>query len=353
MSKEAKYHHLIPQTYLRNWCYQNDSIYTIPIENLEEVETKNIANNFGLNNYHTIKAGMPSCTEDDLLKIFAPLKNIDVYHEARLLTSLKEQNEFYYFFDEWVLKYKNGEAVNRKEKNKIKAEIEKCKILDIEFLWSLKYENGWSKLFKKIQQEVNNEKNNHIESFYKGKLMKFIVSLDWRSFIGNNNVNEVLGFFNETVNLSDINIPFEERDIPNDRTYLDWAKRNFLLKKFRDFLNEDGLMYDMAKGYIKNLTLKFLIAEGDAEFITSDNPSFTYKTKTGLKHIMPVSPSILVSVEKDSKHSGRYFIEKVNDDVISKINSIIIMNAQSKVISRKPTIHYDKTMLKAKLLEFE
>ncbi len=68
-----KYHHLIPRTYLKSWCYSNKSIYVFNKEK-RKYETKNIENNFGITQFHSIVAGMPICEENDLKKIFECLE---------------------------------------------------------------------------------------------------------------------------------------------------------------------------------------------------------------------------------------------------------------------------------------
>lgn len=346
---QAKYHHLIPRAYLHNWCHTNDSSYTFSVNKLEKAEPININNHFGIDHYHTIKAGMLSCSKEDLIKIFEPLNNIDVYYENRLLTSLTEKNIFYYDFDNWILKYRNEQIIGRKQKNKIKDEINKFKILEIEDLWAQKYENDWKKLYELIQRKLYNSQSNQIDKFYKGKLIRFLVSLDWRSYETNPDFINTLEYINKIsgLNLDTIKIPFKKQEISIDSTELELLKRNYLLKQFRSFLNEDGVIYKQAKEYIKNGAIEFLVATDLAEFITSDNPSFRYETQGGKQHILPLSPSILVRVGKLPTNRGlnfneRYNIRSIDNNEVAEINSIIIKNAQNKIISRNPTIQYKK-----------
>lgn len=139
-----KYHHLVPRTYLKAWCYSNDSIYVMNKET-KLVESKNIANNFGITGFHSIVAGMPICEYNDLLKIFKILEGYDVFYVEKQLRSLEEYNKNYLDFDKWVIK-KEGIQISNKNKNILKAEIDKVKIKDIENLWANKYEDKWKKL---------------------------------------------------------------------------------------------------------------------------------------------------------------------------------------------------------------
>lgn len=339
----ARYHHLIPQTYLRSWCYSSGSVYSFHKDNLSEVIVKNIANNFGLNHYHSIRAGMPCCTNDDLLKIFAPINNYKVIFDGKELTSLAEYNNTYFSFKEWDIYYPNGCRVPRAVKNEIKARIEANKVLDIEELWSKKYESGWNFLLQMIKQRTNSSTNLSIDEFYKGKLMKFIVSLNWRSFISNEQLREAFDLIDAIVDLKNIKIPEEDRNIMTDKTVYDEIKHNYLLKQFGAFLRDEGIIYNMAKGYIKHLGIRFLISSEKAEFITSDNPSFIYLGNDGIHHIMPVNPRILISIRKYSFKEGKYYIEQLGEKEVRKINSIIVDNAQEFVISHTPTIAISKS----------
>lgn len=337
-----KYHHLIPQTYLKSWCFSGESVYSFDKAELSKLKVKNIANNFGENNYHSIRAGMPCCAEDDLVKIFNPLVNIKVIFEGKELISLFEYNNAYYNFERWELFYPNGVRVPRAAVNSIKAEIENNKVLDIEELWNVKYENGWNSLLQIIEQRVKDSIGKEVDEFYKGKLMKFIVSLNWRSFTSNESLRESFDFINTLIDLKNIDIPMDDRNVKRNKTAYDEMKHNYLLKLFGAFLNDEGIVFDMAKGYIKYLTIRFLVSGEESQFITSDNPSFTYKDNEGIRHIMPVTPQILISIGKDSLRKGKYSIEHLSENEVKKINFIITNNADEFVISKTNKISISK-----------
>jgi hypothetical protein len=334
----AKYHHLIPQTYLRSWCYSGESVYSMNKSNLSEVTIKNISNNFGQNHYHSIRAGMPCCTNEDLLKIFEPLNNFKIFLDEKELSSLVEYNNNYFRFDEWELYYPNNRRVSRAAKNTIRSRIEANKILDIEELWSIKYESGWNFLLQMIQQRIDDATGTNMDEFYKGKLMKFIVSLNWRSFTSNQQLGETFEFINSLIDLRSIEIPKEDRNIATDETAYDEMKHNFLLKQFADFLSDKGIVYETAKGYIRHLGIRFLVSNGGLEFITSDNPSFTYLTDDGMHHIMPVNPRILISIGKISVNKDKYYIEYLSDNEVRKMNSLIAENSEEFIISHTATV---------------
>lgn len=334
----AKYHHLIPQTYLRSWCYSGKSVYSMNKSNLSEVNIKNISNNFGQNHYYSISAGMPCCTNKDLLKIFAPIKNFKIFLDGNELSSLVECNSKYFSFDKWEIYYPNRSRLSKAAKNTIRTQIEANKILGIEKLWSIKYESGWNFLLQMIQQRIDDATGDNIDAFYKGKLMKFIVSLNWRSFTSNKQLGDTFEFIDNLVDLKSIEIPKEDRNIVSDKTAYDEIKHNLLLSQFVDFLNEKGIIYDMAKGYIRHLGIRFLVSKGNLEFITSDNPSFTYSTDDGVHHIMPVNSKILISIEKVSFNKDKYYIEYISDREVRKMNSLIIENSEEFIISHTYTV---------------
>ena len=77
---KAKYHHLIPRTYLSAWEHGNGTLYIRFLENKESVVERNKDNIAGITNYHSIVAGMPIVTKEDADKIFACLKDLEVHY---------------------------------------------------------------------------------------------------------------------------------------------------------------------------------------------------------------------------------------------------------------------------------
>lgn len=326
-----KYHHLIPRTYLKAWCHSNDSIYVIDkINNNKEV--KNIKTNFGVTQFHSIVAGMTMCNNDDLLKIFDCLNGYEVIYNCEKITSLEKYNNYYFDFDNWLIK-KDNDVITRKEKNILKNKIEQVKILDIEVLWESKYESKWRWLRETIEYNVLNSDLNEIHQFYKGLIMKSVIAFNWRGFQGNNNFNEIYQDISNCIELYSINIKKEDRIKRNLENADDEMKHNLILKKYREFLNDGGIIYDMARNYIKLLNITFYVANEESRFITSDNPSFTCKCLDNkIIHIMPVSPKVLICIGRDSERYNSYIINRLSDEQVSKINNIIIENSVERII---------------------
>ena len=76
---------------------------------------------------------MPIVTQEDADKIFACLKDLEFHYGEAVVSDNLELNKIYYDFDNWTIQRKDGSVVSKK---KLKAEIDKVKIRDIEELWS-------------------------------------------------------------------------------------------------------------------------------------------------------------------------------------------------------------------------
>lgn len=329
-----KYHHLIPRTYLKAWCHSNGSVYVID-KKTNNKELKNIKTNFGITQFHSIVAGMIMCNYKDLLKIFDCLNGYKVIYNGEEITSLEKYNNYYFDFDNWTIK-KDNEIVTKKQKNRLKNEINQIRILDIENLWESKYERKWRWLRDTIEYNVLNSNVNEIPQFYKGLIMKSVIAFNWRGFQGNNNFNEIYQWVSNIIQLESINIKKEQRIKMNLENADDEMKHNLILKKYREFLNDSGIIYDMAKSYIRLLNITFYVASQERVFITSDNPSFTCEyLDNKIIHIMPVSPKVLICIGRESESSNNYIIKKLSDEQVSKINNIIIENSVERIIRKE------------------
>ena len=78
----AKYHHLIPQVYMSAWAQGNGTLKVEFVDNCGVIVQRNKENIAGITNFHSIKAGMPLCTQSDTDLFFAPLENYTVEYEG-------------------------------------------------------------------------------------------------------------------------------------------------------------------------------------------------------------------------------------------------------------------------------
>lgn len=326
---QAKYHHLIPQTYMSAWANKAGTLEVEFLSNPGVIEPKNKDNIAGITDYHSIKAGMVICTKDDADKIFAPLANYIVEIDGQIVTDTMEMNRKFYDFDTWIIMRSDSSLARKKA---IKREIEKIKIKDIESNWSIKYENEWNNVVYDLESAIFSAKAKSITAIHKDYLMKFFVALDWRSIQSNDEFQKAFRTFADAL-LDEIEIPEEERILPCLKTAADEIKHNLLLKYYRKYLDDDGVIYTHAMESLKHTSFHFLIADGPICFITSNNPSFVFIREDGLNEgLMPVTPRILMAQGRCTEEADKYFITYISEEAVSRYNEIIKANADEFVI---------------------
>ena len=322
--EKAKYHHLIPQTYLSSWANEHGSLQIEYINDIGRLQIRNKSNIAGINDYYSIRAGMASCSKKDAEIIFASLSDYTVICGGEVITNPLKMNELFWRFDEWEIFRKDGTIVSKK---KLKHEIEQIKIKDIETEWNRQYEYKWQDVLTKIQTEVLHTTSNTVPSFEKNYLMLFFTALNWRGFRSNDHFED---FYSKLTSglLSDILIPESERLLPMIKTAKDEIKHDYLIKTYRKFLNYDGVMYKQALIFLERANFHFLIADKNSQFITCDSPAFEIVRHDGYKEgIMPISPSILLTIGKCTNDQNKYYISRINEKGVSYYNKIIKLHA--------------------------
>lgn len=326
---QAKYHHLIPQTYMSHWANKAGTLQVEFLNDPGTIKLRNKENIAGVTDYHSVKAGMVICTKEDTDKIFSPLSGLTIEIDGNVVVDTLAMNQKFHDFDNWVIKRKDGSLVRKKA---IKHEIEKIKIKDIEANWSNKYENKWNSVVSELEAVILNSSSESITAIHKNYLMRFFVALDWRSVQSNEEFQNAFRPFSDNL-LDEIEIPEEERILPNLKTAADEIKHNLLLKYYRRYFDDDGAIYIHAIESLKQTNFHFLVADGPTYFDTSDNPSFTFFREDGLKAgIMPITPRILMVQGKCSESEDIYFITHITDKAVNKYNRIINTNASEFVI---------------------
>lgn len=320
---DSKKHHLVPRVYLRRWTKSGNTLHSVD-KTTRKIKDCNIGNICTENDYHSIKAGMQCAEEKDLQIIFKALESYNIFYKGEKIYKLDEYNKYYYDFDNWDIKNKDGTAVSKK---KIKSEIGKVKITEIESLWSEKYEDKWNKIVNIIEQRVKDSKGDTIDKFYKGFIIKWTIAMNLRGYIGSEYINEAFDMVKEYIPLDDIDIPYNERIKSSQDTVEDEIKNDLLLKIYREFLNDRGEFYDKARDYIKNINLEFIVADGNEKFVTSDNPSFFYKQGNIYTHIMPVTPTILIRFFKlKNEDKNKYYLSRISEKEVKAYNKLIVDN---------------------------
>lgn len=298
---------------------------------LGKLDTKNKDNLCGINHYHSIIAGMPICNVDDTDEIFAVMKEYNVMYEGKMITSSIELNQIYYDFYNWEITRKTDGSVASKKS--IKNDIDQVKIRDIENNWSVKYENLWPGVRRRIEQNVLITSGD-IPEFDKEFLMKFFIAMDWRSTASEPIFKENFKWLcSDVLSLKEVAIPEDERELPFFKTMYDYFEHCLLLKLYRRFLNDEGPIYTQAMQNLKYTSFHFLVADGATKFITSDNPSFVYVREDGLKAgLMPITPCIMLAQGRKSDADSIYGVTHITDDAVKRYNRIVEENADKYII---------------------
>lgn len=192
-----------------------------------------------------------------------------------------------------------------------------------------------------IEYNITHAKASKIDEFLKGLIMKFVIAFNWRGFYGNQEFKDVYKYVISGLDFDKILIPNNERYKPFLETIEEENEHLMVLKNYREFLRDKGIIYETTKNYIRLMNIKFYISTGDNKFITSDNPSFVCKNIDGLLvHIMPISPKITIAIGLNSSKENEYLIEILSDKEISKINKIILDNSIKRIISIQNNVKF-------------
>lgn len=81
---KAKYHHLVPKTYMSAWANESGTLQVEFLDKPDVLVPRNKENIAGITDYHSIKAGMLICTEEDTKKIFSPVSEYIVMIDGEI-----------------------------------------------------------------------------------------------------------------------------------------------------------------------------------------------------------------------------------------------------------------------------
>jgi hypothetical protein len=326
---QAKYHHLIPQTYMSAWAHGNGTLNVEFLDSPGIIVKRNKEKIAGITDFHSIKTGMPVCTQTDADIIFAPVLPYTVEYESNILQSSLDMNKCYYDFDNWIIKRLDGSLVSKKS---IRREIEKIKIKDVEANWSTKYENNWALEVAKIEANVLLVPNGSIPAFDKEYLMKFFTALDWRGFRSNQHFEETYKTLTSGL-LDELEIPEDERILPSLKTAADEMRHNLLLQYYWKYLNDTGMIFEDTMANLQHTNFHFLIADGPTVFLTSDSPAFIQRRDDEkLVGLLPITPRILMTKGKCMEDDGLYYITHITEEAVKRYNDVIRSNAEEYVI---------------------
>lgn len=324
------YHHRIPRTYMKPWCFSNNSIWTYK-KRTKERRIRNINNICGINHFHSIRAGSLYTNDVALKKIFGFLSSYNIKLEGKELNSLEDKNEHFTDFNKWEIYYPNGSRVNRRDRNVIHQNLSQAADTSIEEKWSTEFENDWASISQQLHDTLVKIQNNEyivLTSYAAEIVMKYFVMFEWRGVYGNPTLSNLWNsLFIDGFEGGSIEIPPKDRVYSFDRTVAEEIKHAFLLRSFDEFFKQTGAMYETYKIYCKNLTYIFLFSQ-NKKFITSDNPCFTFLNQDNKKEpIFSVLPNLLISLaKKDPNEPNSYKVATLTDKQVDKYNAAIIQN---------------------------
>lgn len=352
MTTKAKYHHLTPQVYMRAWKHNesNEDSRVYCIEKNEENSlgiSKRTSKFAGINNYHTIKAGYMIATEQNCNLFFEPIRNYTVMLEDKVIKDPIELNEKFNRFEDWIIK-KENQVISKQERSDLKKEISSIHVKTIEEQWSNQYENYWHDIRKSIINHIPEDISvSSIPAISREDLIRFMVSLEWRTKpyhpilvqaleqkIGDN-PELIKKLYGKEINLKTIQIPESERHFPFLETLFDEYAHNYVLKKYSEFLKQDGVIWIEAQTFIEKMHVNLKIAPEDGEFLTSDNPVCRFVNDKGLmEYVFPITPKILCSLYYKDEHDT-YSISRINKTDVILYNNVLKENCHKHYFIRE------------------
>lgn len=332
----AKNQHLIPQTYMRNWCYSGDSVWTInKRDNIPQMCTRNIEKINSISFHHDIKAGDLFTTSSSLEYIFGFLDDYEISFEGTKLDH-NSMNKNYLDFDQWDIYEPDGKPINRTERNIIKDTLQKSRYTFIETEWSKQYENSWSMFITEIERKVISMKaggEEYLSNFDMEMLMKYLIMFDWRSKSGNSILNEILDSFCEVIPEFQMHeIQNKDRIHKEDKTFIEEIRNAFRRKAYYDFLNCTGTMKTYVDSYLEHLTFAFCLTDISNPFITSDNPAFMFTNKNNWKeHVLVALPTLLLTTCRADK-KGAFIVSNLSTEEVLYYNQVIANNGELLIL---------------------
>ena len=142
-----------------------------------------------------------------------------------------------------------------------------------------------------------------------------VIVSDYTSIKSNIQFNDAWEWLcKEVLRLDEIDIPEEERELPILDNAAEEMKHNLLLKFYRQYLNDSGVIYTHAMANLYNTSFHFLVADGPETFNTSDNPVFVFRRLDGkLQGVLPLSPRILMAQGRNSEHDENFYVTHITD----------------------------------------
>jgi len=143
---------------MKAWKHGKSSVYVVEkgTDGVGESKSKSKSTKKfgGIDNYHSLRAGSPSRTEEDCKKFFKPLADYTVKIDDEVVNNPIDMNNRFYEFETWTITDANGEIVTELNKKALKDNILSIHVRDIEVGWDKQYENYWNSIKQPISNEV-------------------------------------------------------------------------------------------------------------------------------------------------------------------------------------------------------
>lgn len=326
-----KYHHRIPQTYMKPWCIEGNSVWVYD-KKTGKSELRNIENIMGVKFYHSMKAGDLFTTKDALNNIFGCLdpfivKVADDNGVEVILSDHELQNKHFDRFDNWVIEDQDGNIISKKQKNILHDNIVNSSDNTIEEMWSQKLENSWAETISEVKKNIHSLSFSSLETIF-----NYISMFKWRRTEGSGEARAafeaIIDFFPEGFRSYSSTSPHIE-----DKTFIEDLWHAYLLQNYYNFLNGHGTIENEKNILLNNTTLIFAI-DPNNRLITSDNPYIEVENENGeIEPIFVALPSLVIRIAKKDQNN-QYYIKTLTSDEVEEYNQKIF-DKGGKIISRK------------------
>lgn len=352
-------HHLVPNTYLKGWSMDKINVFFIDknekninfINKDYDEKTRELGR---ISNFYSRRAGALFRTKEDCDKYFKPIKahSYTVKIEGKEIKDTLELNDNFYDYDEkWnIYDRRNNELISDELKESLKKEILDIHNRSLEEGWNRLLENNWPNVRQQLLSAVNNETKSLIPAVKRKELIKFMVSLNWRTIPAPkvllteyNNILKKLGI----KELMDNTIDEEDRMYPFIETFSEEQLHNILLMQYDKFLkNSGGTIFKEYELIYNNMVIELLVAPNGYEFITSDKPVCVYEHKENYtEYLFPIAPELACVVrnggqefktENDKKNY--YVLTRLDKDKLFDYNEAIKNNCNKGYILSQKTL---------------
>lgn len=322
----AKNQHLVSQCYMREWSYNGrDSVWIYdkatrfnadhPEQSDWGITSKKTSKINSIDYFYDTKAGDFYMPDEALNELFGFLQPFSISLNGASLDTLEKLNMNYSEFANWEIYY-DGNEVAPSDRQKIQEYLDKSRYSYIETAWSHKYENTWRQDISNLEQKLRTLKATSpsgvsattlVTADDLKKIIEYMVIFDWRCLGGAWAMDNVLDTFagivpeimNAPIPMSSGAVTLHKEDI----TIKDQFRHQLLLKYFDSLLrNNDGPLREVIDITVKNLSVRFCLADASHPFITSDKPVYLYtRSDTFQEYVFVARPTMLISLGRGNK----------------------------------------------------